>query len=191
MKPGVAFAVSAVALCAMQVSATETANASLCRAGEHQYFSCHIQGSAKVASLCGNVDLSSLDRTTIFNERDTAYLQYRFGTPINIEMMYPKQGRNSFKKFGGSNIRNYFGALQEVTFSVGKYRYSVSSEAFAQDDVRNDIKEFYGIRVWESMSLTPKEFNCATSPFADPSRSRDTWGDFDKITEQLSELNRR
>jgi hypothetical protein len=140
-------------------------------------------------SLCGNVDLSDRKHAAIYNKSDSAYLQYRFGTSSNTEMVYPKQQKSSFEKFGGGNIRNYFGALQEVAFSVRRYRYTISSESFAQNDERTDVKGFNGIRVWEGDSLQPKELYCATSPFRDSLRKRDTSEDFNIITDQLSELH--
>ena len=175
-------------LSAAQVMADEEAISSLCSADEHQYFSCRIHKSTKIVSLCGNVDLSESGGSKLFDEQDTAYLQYRFGSPEKIEMIYPKTQKDSFAKFGGGNIRTFFGAFQEVEFSVGEYRYNVSSSSFAQNDERTDEKEFYGVKVTKGNSITPKEFLCDTNPFRDVRRKRDTWWDFNVITNQLQEL---
>ena len=181
------FAYLATLLLATHVLADEETASSLCGADEHQYFSCRVHKSAKIVSLCGNVDLSESGGSKLFDEQDSAYLQYRFGSPEKIEMIYPKTKQDSFAKFGGGNIRTYFGALQEVEFSIGEYRYNVSSSSFAQNDERTDVKEFYGVKVTKGNSITPKEFLCDTNPFHDARRKRDTWGDFNVITDQLQD----
>ncbi len=168
------------------VSAEQEVVESLCKAHEHQYFSCHIQGTAKVASLCGSVDLSDETESAIYDAQDSAYLQYRFGTPEKNELVYPTTTKNSFKKFGGGNIRTYFGAILEVEFTIGIYRYNLSSASWAQNDERTKVSEFQGIKVWKGNN-PPKEFHCTGNPFKDSMRKRDTYGDFDKLTRQLSE----
>lgn len=115
------------ALCWMAHASASQDASTLCTADEYQYFSCRIDGSSKVVSLCGNIDFSDASRLAVDSENHSVYLQYRFGTPGHIDMLYPKTKGNSFKKFGGGNIRTYSATVLEVGFSVGRYQVSDQS----------------------------------------------------------------
>ena len=53
-----------------------------CLANEHVYFSCGIDGSDKVVSLCGGM-----------KDSQPSWLQYRFGAIGHTELTYPKARR--------------------------------------------------------------------------------------------------
>jgi hypothetical protein len=88
---------------------------SLCVEGEKVVFSCVIQKSAKVVSLCASPDLA----------RDRGYLQYRFGLPGKLELEYPHNKESSTQAF---KYNHYFRAqvdLTEISFSKDNFQYTV------------------------------------------------------------------
>jgi len=88
---------------------------SLCVEGEKVVFSCVIQKSAKVVSLCGSPDLA----------KDRGYLQYRFGLPGKLELEFPQQKDSSPQSF---KYNHYFRAqvdLTEISFSKDNFQYTV------------------------------------------------------------------
>lgn len=111
---GVAGAVS-VAACAPTVGEAEIASvvpasASLCRTGEQALFQC--QAGAKTIALCAG---------GVGGER---YVQYRFGTPGNVELAYPARGMAGLAR---ANIPFSGGGETQVNFSNGDFQYSVFS----------------------------------------------------------------
>lgn len=88
----------------------------LCHPKESAYFSCMAKGTGKVISLCGNS----------LNDREHFWLQYRFGTPNNIEFAYP-QRKKLFSESGFEVIRRRTAVSfdMEVSFNNGGWSYTV------------------------------------------------------------------
>lgn len=81
---------------------------SLCTAGETVYFSCQAR-NGKMISLCGKVfEKSRLGR---LEEADDPWLQYRFGRPQALELVYPQSKPDSLRRFTPQRIRAQGGAV--------------------------------------------------------------------------------
>lgn len=88
----------------------------LCKPKEKVYFSCTVNGTGKVISLCGNS----------LNDREKFWLQYRFGTSKSIELAYPKE-KQLFSESGFKVIRRRTAVSfdMEVSFNNGGWSYTV------------------------------------------------------------------
>jgi hypothetical protein len=143
----VAFALFGLALYVVVMTGGSTANAkpgdplsaerqpaSLCTADEQVIFSCSLQRSGKIASLCGS---KNLDKTT-------GYIQYRFGLPEKTELEFPSGRSDTRQKF---RYAHYFRARvdeTEISFDNKGYRYTIF------DSYQGDMKPIemsQGIRV--------------------------------------------
>lgn len=71
---------------------------SLCTKGETTYFSCRVKGG-KLVSLCGDAYVK--EQTPYWEESDNPWLQYRFGLPERVELVYPLSRKESLNKFEG------------------------------------------------------------------------------------------
>ena len=69
----------------------------LCLKGEINYFSCKTKANGKIMSICGNIE--------DFEINDDSWLQYRFGKPHTVELVYPPEKVGSVSKFEGNNIQ--------------------------------------------------------------------------------------
>ncbi|WP_143505415.1 hypothetical protein [Pseudomonas sp. ICMP 460] len=87
----------------------------LCSANEKIYFSCTFSDE-KIVSICasGNSDPSS------------GYVQYRYGTPNNIEMMFPQKQLPPMKRFFVVNASEGSVNKDIIKFKNGSYTYLVS-----------------------------------------------------------------
>lgn len=83
---------------------------SLCRIGEEALFQC--RAGAKTIALCGGG--SGADR----------YVQYRYGTPGNVELAYPARGMAGLAR---ANIPFSGGGETQVNFTNAGTRYTVFS----------------------------------------------------------------
>ena len=88
----------------------------LCKPRENVYFSCTVSSTGKVISLCGNS----------LNDVENFWLQYRFGTVENIELIYP-QKKKLFSESGFEVIRRRTTTAfdMEVSFNNGGWSYTV------------------------------------------------------------------
>jgi hypothetical protein len=116
---------------------------SLCTADEQVIFSCSLQRSGKLASLCGSKDL----------DKTTGYIQYRFGLPEKTELEFPSERSDTQQKF---RYAHYFRARvdeTEISFDNKGYRYTIF------DSYQGDMKPIemsQGIRV-SALSGSDKE----------------------------------
>ena len=114
---------------------------SLCERSESVVFSCHVGRSAKLLSLCASPDLAP----------GRGHLAYRFGTPLRIELEFPKRGTpDSAKKF---RYAHYFRAQvdrTEISFEIGEYAYTV----FSYYDAGQKPATSEGVRVGHGRSET-------------------------------------
>ena len=96
-----------------------TLAASHCKSGEIIYFSCPIKGSEKLVSLCGSA----------FRDKgrmsETAWVQYRFGRPGQIELAYPKQKSSLVEAFTGEYIVANDRRLYSLMFHIGAHKYEL------------------------------------------------------------------
>lgn len=90
-----------------------------CLDDEYVYFSCRIDGSINVVSLCGGG----------IRDYEPSWVQYRFGAIGSPELVYPRTRNGSLQQFAG--FFEYHKAIpfhiQEVWFRIGKYRYRIES----------------------------------------------------------------
>jgi hypothetical protein len=94
-----------------------------CADGETIYFSCHVKGSKKIASVCGaeyNVE-----------KKVSGYIQYRFGAIGKREMMYPSTTAKEEMKdrftFSASRSAEYDHYDLELQFTNLGYAYAIHS----------------------------------------------------------------
>ena len=120
---------SQVLLCTILffVSGVSYAANSLCDATEKIIFNCQLKLSKKTISVCGSQSLT----------KDSGYIQYRFGTKKNLELIYPSTKINSQSHFFWNDKRFYQSSLFELTFENKGYFYTLSK--YDVSDVMNDI----------------------------------------------------
>ena len=91
---------------------------SLCHHGEVEYFSCKLQDSNKIASVCAAGNSSP----------DHGYVQYRFGTHGSIEYNYPGEltpPRGKISIVDVSRLPDGLGS--HLKFTNGSYTYVISN----------------------------------------------------------------
>lgn len=103
------------------LSAGVDAEETHCGKDEIDYFSCVLTNS-KVASICGN----QLKDPKTFEQRDDAWIQYRFGHINRIEFKYPVSKLGSIGKFEGNSFHPYGEdhAVLDLRFITKKAFYS-------------------------------------------------------------------
>ncbi|RRS03368.1 hypothetical protein EIP75_15565 [Aquabacterium soli] len=89
-------ALASLMLCA----SAQGSQPSLCQTGETVWFSCRV-GPAKTVSLCGT--------------RET--LQYRFGTPQHLELMYPATASTGYTAFRWAHHARFQADRMQVSFN--------------------------------------------------------------------------
>ena len=111
------------------------ATPSLCRADEQVVFSCQLQGKGprKLVSVCAARDLGS----------PGAFVAYRFGQPLQPELVYPASKRDSLKAFTRWHYWRFQTDYQQLSFTNGDYRYTVF-DRYAAD--ARPVKS-YGVEV--------------------------------------------
>jgi len=97
------------------------AEVSHCRKDEVTYFSCPIERSNKIASLCGNIALNHVEA----GHRKSSWLQYRFGRPGKLELTYPSQKAGSLSKFTGEFHRSAEGSDNYIYFTNNGIEYGI------------------------------------------------------------------
>lgn len=76
----------------------------LCREDEAVYFSCNIENSKKIASLCGDIGTAN-------------WVQFRMGEPHDLNVIYPRDKQNSLSKFQREN------AEPSISFAIADNHY--------------------------------------------------------------------
>lgn len=118
----------------------------LCKDGEINFSSCRV--GKKIASFCVSENQSV----------ENAYIQYRFGTPKEIEFVFPAD-RTQSKSLFFNSMRTYTdGAEMRLSFKSGDYHYIF----FNIDSPHGDSR---GIYIFKNGTLI-KELPC-TNPTAD------------------------
>ena len=119
------------------VSVVQAAPASHCAADEEVVFSCRLQKSAKLVSLCASKNLLA--------EPKTGRLTYRFGKPGAVELLFPQQTVGSPQQF---LLFHYFRPgldTTEVSFANNGFSYALYQHFEAESD-RRSMQES-GVRV--------------------------------------------
>jgi hypothetical protein len=98
--------------------------ATLCEKNEKVIFSCGMQKSAKILSLCSSKEL----------DKQKGYVQYRFGQPGKIELEYPAERKSTQGAFSYARYTRPLVTYLALRFETNGYRYSIH-----EDDVE-DIK---------------------------------------------------
>ncbi len=109
---------SIAALCLTAALGSVQAKLSLCEPNERVVYSCDVKSSSKVASLCASQTLTEQE----------GYLQYRFGSPGQIELTYPAHKRNSLQKFRLWRYARPMVDRLTISFDSGAYTYTYSSD---------------------------------------------------------------
>ena len=132
------------------------ANETLCEKSEAIHFSCLVANSKKVISVCGSPALSE----------DEGYLQYRFGRPGAVELVYPKTKEKTQQQFYWEENNNYQSGSKTLYFEIGSYSYAVFS--FEIGEVlsgKSDGEKKYGVWVGRlGVNAPPYETLCASVP---------------------------
>jgi hypothetical protein len=115
--------------------------ASLCQAGEQVYFACTVGKGPRQLALCGRLSGSP---------EASGYLQYRFGTPAHLDLVYPARREGSLERF--SWRRDYMKTRRmesyELAFRNGRYGYTVYLSSYPLGDEESDgYAEDAGVRV--------------------------------------------
>lgn len=111
---------------------------SLCKQGEIVFFSCKVKDSQKTISICGNRQMG-VDTAIPVTSED--WIQYRFGTSQNVEMVYPAKKAGALEKFSylfQNSNQNY---IEELSFQILTYSYTVFKI------MPREVKESYGVRI--------------------------------------------
>lgn len=98
--------------------------ATLCEPNEKVIFSCGMQKSAKILSVCSSKEL----------DKQQGYVQYRFGQPGKIELEYPADRKSTQSAFSYTRYTRPLVTYLVLRFETNGYKYSVH-----QDDV-GDMK---------------------------------------------------
>jgi hypothetical protein len=114
-------------------TAAYAAGGTHCTSHEQIIFSCKVNNSAKVVSLCASSPLS----------KERGSLAYRFGRAGKPELVYPKTAANSL---GAFRLAHYFRAQvdrAELSFNNGGYEYTV----FDYNDAQEKPPRQRGVRI--------------------------------------------
>ena len=98
----------------------ETPHALHCEPDETVVFSCGLEASGKVVSICASTPLA----------RDQGYLQYRFGRIGDIELTFAEDRQNTQEQFLWQTVGYSGGWDTRIQFSNGGYRYQLYDQAF-------------------------------------------------------------
>ncbi len=117
-----------------------------CKPDEMEYFSCKIKNSPKIVSLCGDVFVRNIDNAIEWGKdgpkvREDAWLQYRFGKPGKLELVYPTDTKDSLRKFKAEYDRHNRGFDATISFVNGGFTYVLAILEGAE--LEKDY--FYGI----------------------------------------------
>ena len=99
------------------------ATKSLCERNEQVVFSCTMQKSAKVLSICTSKQLDELN----------GYVQYRFGQPGKIELEFPAERKESQTLFGYSRYTRPLVTYLALRFESNGYKYSIHQDSNAEE----------------------------------------------------------
>jgi hypothetical protein len=130
------------------VSFHSEASETLCASSEVVRFSCVIEKSRKIASVCASPNLNKVN----------GYIQYRFGSVGHIELEFPSSQSGSQSKFRW--IGDYgHGEDELLSFESGPYEYQIKRRV----PVYESELRVEGVRVFKTVKGYQKiiaEINC-------------------------------
>jgi hypothetical protein len=91
---------------------------SLCTRNEKVIFSCRIEKSTKLLSVCGSKDL----------DQTKGYLQYRFGRTGAVELQFPADRQNTQKQFSYERYTRPLVTYLTLSFETNGYQYSLHQD---------------------------------------------------------------
>lgn len=94
--------------------------ASLCAKNEETVFSCKVKNSSKTASVCFGHYNENDAHYNASDEFYNRYIQYRFGEPEKLDLVFPTNKLNSQKRF-------FLNGANSLSFVSGGYLYTVNS----------------------------------------------------------------
>jgi hypothetical protein len=98
--------------------------ASLCSASETTVFNCELKENHKIVSICSSKILTG----------KSGFLQYRYGTPEKVELVFPKSMEDSQAQFGYDEYSRPDLSTFVVGFNNANYRYEISETTEGGDD---------------------------------------------------------
>jgi hypothetical protein len=87
----------------------------LCRISEKVIFNCSLHNGKKLVSVCSSEKLT----------KDDGYLQYRFGTILKTELVYPSTTKGTQAQFFWRYMRGSEGSGGDLSFKNHAYLYTV------------------------------------------------------------------
>lgn len=103
-------------------------DATLCTSQENIYFSCPLDGG-KIVSVCAHGN----------DEPSSGYVQYRYGTPEKVELIYPQKEVSPKGRFFVVNASEGSVNKDIIKFKNGKYTYIVAQASVSSLTVlKND-----------------------------------------------------
>lgn len=118
-----------------------------CKSQEDVVFSCKLQKSRKVVSLCATSQV-------VNGKMKTVALQYRFGKPNTPrELEFPLSGTGSLEQF---KLNEYFGSQvfsTNISFTIGEFDYAVN------DSEEQRIPSFHMASVTVVSRVTNKQLD--------------------------------
>lgn len=97
--------------------------ASLCNREETSLFSCAVEGSGKLLSICGSKRLDA----------SRGYVQYRFGREGKVELEFPKERRETQSAFHYTRYTRPLVTYLVLRFETNGYLYSVHQNYNAEE----------------------------------------------------------
>lgn len=110
---GIALFIGTVSLASPSVYGN--GGSSLCAEEEQTVFSCKVRKHNKILAICASKDLS----------KSTGYLQYRFGRPGSLDLVFPIEKETSRQQFSFARYTRYQVAKVAVVFRNNDHSYSV------------------------------------------------------------------
>lgn len=101
-----------------------------CRTGERAVFSCPIDGSDKVVSVCVSDDYG----------RRQGYLQYRFGRLGDVELAFPERLQETQERFQWQTVSYSGGWDTRIQFENGGYAYQLYDRAIKKTISEKDLE---------------------------------------------------
>lgn len=93
-------------------------NETLCSGAEDVYFSCKLEGTKKIASVCASGNLSP----------NSGYVQYRYGKKSKVEFKFPRRLVPPMNFFSIIDVsRLAVGLGTHIKFRNGSYQYVISN----------------------------------------------------------------
>ena len=118
-------------LCGLLCLLAATPPAIACESGATTIFACEAANGRKFIELCAAAPTGG----------DDGYLEYRFGSQdangdiSKVELVFPSNRRDSYKRFHGSVYTDKGVYTQSVRFVTGEFSYRVFTEARGNRDL--------------------------------------------------------